>query len=697
MAKLTGDVRDVNVGSAGSPLAPVQKQVASRAGEAQAIRSLGQSIGQGAIDMQQLENQQQKQGFLEEQLAYEKEQLVGRNIVADFAEQQRQNYQDFLDSQGGLSDNDKTNLQGFQGKAESLAAKHKVSGDTRKFRALMELELKSAINSTPHLEQELRQAASASLGFQPIGEQLRQLEAQERAAQSLQQSQMKAYDDMAVRLGYLPNQIFTDPKAQQEFLQRVDANRVTMKMEELKKNQEAGLVSGKVYQQEFMTSLPKMVTSTRDQLFSGFAADIKAITQQNGIDVGDLKSPLQLSADQVAEIVQNPNAKQALETRLASYENNIDLQLRASTASFEDNALRDDAKEVMLAPVKQLRDLMSSKLTLEMFENQNKLAQTLATANVYQSYPELRTIQVIDTALGNITSLPDVQVELWNGGVRELTQSMLNSISTYGGVAVPNPDPGTPDTRVISDLTANQMKPLVDHFSQLINASDNSDPEIVMSMLNQYGKVFASPEAGRNKQLMDGVFKMMGNDQNKALLMDWMEQNPELGTNVKLMYSKYARNSVAELGKITNNLLRDLDITIDTDAYSDQGDVLIKSPIKVNYARGKFILTIDDEQLKQYAAANSPAGNENRAAQLERSYRNRMVQNVSRWQTQYLQPLNRYLADWTELSGTGDLDLAAAELTKGTSLASIFRVETGQPLTQLAVNEEGVLTTQTEG
>ena len=643
----TKEVSDVNLGSVSSPVGPVQERVADASGVARSIASLGKTVAQGAVAVQKINDQQ---------------------IINDYTAQTKQRNEEFLNQQSELSDADKSKVAEFNNKIDKLEAAKSQQSSTDKYRALQEAELKKAITANPHLAPELRQAAAGALGFQPIGEQLRQMEASSKAAQTFALGQLKDLDEMSQKMGYLPGEIFEDADKQSEFLLRVENNRVTQRLTELKQAQEAGLVNGKVYQSEFMGKLPSVAQAGRDQLFSNFANDIQTIAANNGIQMPEIKSPLQMTPEALQSFVSNPAAMQQLEQQLMTYENSIRAQTAAATSSFDDNALRTTVETTMLAPLKQLQTLISSDGNIKYFQDQVKQTQTLAQSNLYQSVPELAKFEAVTKALGNVALLPQVQADLyvkWKPAIDALVGT--TKLDANGNVIV-NPKAPEPDTEVFAGADPKQIEPMVEHFGQLItNQTENK--EVLGAMLNTYGKIFSSPELGKNKPAMDAVFKMMNNPENKATLMEWMEENPELGSNIQKMYSTYSKNAVAQTGKEISNMMSEYSDIFGAKSSSFESG----SPIKINYANGKFILTLDEEGLQRYRNSNS---SRNIDARVE-AFRNGAMQKISKWQSTYLQPMNKHISSFSDISGAEGIDQAAASLVAGTPLATIFAKETG--------------------
>ena len=679
MAKFTQDIRDVNVGSAGSPVGAVREQVASASGYAAAIGNVGRTVAQGAVDL--VKTEQLQQGIQDQQ------------TVSSFQQETAQNYEQFLSDQLDLSEDDKKVLKNFDDVVTKYKSNAEVSGKVDMFRSKMEKDLKQAIAANPHLSSELTRAASGSLGFNPIGEQLRQMEAADRASRTLLENQMNALDRQAQTFGYAAGAIFKDPSVQQEFLGRLDNKRATMQMQEQQAAVVAGYGDPLVYQTNYVSNLGKVVSSRRDDIFGDFANKINVLGKANGIDFGDIKSPLELTADQLAQITQTPNLRQDLVNQVEAYSQSLQTQLTQETAYFKDDSVRNSVLNAHMAPIKQLQSFLNGEITLKTFKDQVDMQKQLATNNLYQTVPQLAKIEATTNALGGLTALPKVSMDIYNSaGGAELMNSLIGVVKLdKNGTIVVNPAPPEPDTEVLSGLPKSEFNGMVEHFSNLVN-STTDNKEIVGAYLNQYGKIFSSPEVTKNKQVMESVFTLMRQPENKSALMDWMQENPELGQNMRKMYYSYVQNSVADISSQVKSLADDMGITYSTDYRSRSAEAFAKGAVKINYADGKFSLSVDEAAIPQLVAAQYDLRDKRITAARAENIRRDAQNKVNQWQSKYLNQLNNYIQDFSELSQNPDVQLVAKELVKGSAFESIFEDATSpQKRKKFAYDKDGNL------
>tara|TARA_R110000787_G_scaffold193899_2_gene305436 strand:+ start:21868 stop:23805 length:1938 start_codon:yes stop_codon:yes gene_type:complete len=150
----------------------------------------------------------------------------------DLVSQTKDLQQGYLDEQQEqLSTQEQVETDDFRGKITRLQNASKQTGRTSDFKIRAEALLKERINAFPGLASHYRQAMSGVLGFDPTGQEAKQLEASLEANAKTAQGQLDALDkDYVNNFGGIPGAIVT-PAGQQSYLAAKEVQQMNSRLE----------------------------------------------------------------------------------------------------------------------------------------------------------------------------------------------------------------------------------------------------------------------------------------------------------------------------------------------------------------------------------------------------------------------------------------------------------------------------------
>lgn len=276
--------------------------------------------------------------------------------------------QEFVESaQAELSFEETEELNTFSRRVKSLERKAKASNRTSEFKIRAEALLKERMNAFPGLSSHYRQAASGFLGFNPLGSEASAMEAALRAQASDAQSQLEFIDKDAVkRFNIAPGAVLSDPLAQLEYQAGLaaEAEKDDLVRAATIAERQFQLGGGQWNSPKYLN----MIGDVADNSYSGVNNLVKAQLATMGIPRDETATGV------TAKHLESITPEQLIELR-ASIEFNKATEVAKQLSAIQNapQQVRDNAKARLEAPYDRALALLSSKSSLEEYENRSKI------------------------------------------------------------------------------------------------------------------------------------------------------------------------------------------------------------------------------------------------------------------------------------------------------------------------------------